>query len=330
MGDALCGFIDLLPDEITDRRKVLRQIDVDVVDGGTHLLGLSHKSVALGGEFLQQAADAHLVVAVSALKRCNLIAHQRFELAGARKRALDAVAHGCHFAADRLSDGNHGILRHALGLGEPHGHFRHRLRNQPQFLCAPSHMGQAEEEDDRQQRRGPEADHDGGRRVAGAKRGVEIAQIGPGQRDAADHPDEGEHGGDNIGGARGSVLQRVQDLSDRLLIVIGGAKGLSIAAAGGGLAGVEGHVGGRRRRDVRPAVGGGAAKRLGDGFGLTIRLVVVADFERFLDRRQRCFGRIHDLLGVIGHIGRRLACYAGLGRPEETQAAPRARDRRNH
>ena len=81
--------------------------------------------------------------------------------------------------------------------------------------------------------------------------------------------------------------------------------------------------------DVAPALGGGAAERSGDAFRLAIGLVVVADFERFLDRRQRRFGRIHYLLRVVGHVGRRLACYAGLGRPKQAQAAPRARDRSN-
>ena len=45
------------------------------------------------------------------------------------------------------------------------------------------------------------------------------------------------------------------------------------------------------------------------------RLVrLVANFEGFLDRGQRCFRRIHNLFRVVGHIGRRLAIYAGLGR----------------
>ena len=160
MGDALGRLVDLLADEIADGRQILRQIDVDVVDGGAHLLGLPDQRVALVGEILQQAADAHLVVAVGAFERRDFVAHQRFEFARARQRALDAVAHGRDFAADRLSDGDDGIARHALRLGEPHGDLRHRLRDQPQFLRAPGHVRHAEEEDDRQQRRRAKPDHD--------------------------------------------------------------------------------------------------------------------------------------------------------------------------
>ncbi len=117
---------------------------------GTHLLGLADQRVALAGEILQQPANAHFVVAIGALERRDLVLHQRFELAGARQRPLDAVAHGGDFAADRLADGDDGIPRHALGLGKPHRDPRHRLGDQAQFLGAPGHVGHAEEEDDRQ------------------------------------------------------------------------------------------------------------------------------------------------------------------------------------
>ena len=52
MGDALRRLVDLLTDEIADRRKVLGQIDMDGVDGGTYLLGLSDQRLALIGEIL--------------------------------------------------------------------------------------------------------------------------------------------------------------------------------------------------------------------------------------------------------------------------------------
>ena len=120
MGDALRCVVDLLADQIADGGKVLRQVDMDVVDGGAHLLGLPDQRVALVGELLEQAADADFVVAIGALERGDFVLHQGFELAGARQRALDAVAHGRDLAADRLADGDDGIARHGLGLGEPH------------------------------------------------------------------------------------------------------------------------------------------------------------------------------------------------------------------
>ena len=163
MGNALGGLVDLVADEIADGGEILRQVDLNVVEGGTDLLGLADQRVALAGEILQQPADANLVVAIGAFERRNLALHKRFKLAGARQRALDAVAHGGYFAADRLSDGDDGIPRHAFGFGEPHGDSRHGLRDQAQLLGAPSHVGDAKEEDDREQRRSAEADQERGR-----------------------------------------------------------------------------------------------------------------------------------------------------------------------
>ena len=174
MGNALRSLVDLLADQIADRRQILGQIDVDVVDGGPHLLGLADQRVALVGEILQEPADAHFIVAIGALERRHLVLDQYFEFAGARQGALDAVAHGRDLAADRLSDGDDGIACHAFRFGQPHGDLGHRLGDQAQFLGAPGHMGDAEEKDDRQQRRGAETDHDGSRRVVGTKRGIEF------------------------------------------------------------------------------------------------------------------------------------------------------------
>ena len=231
MGDALRGLVDLLADQVADGGQILGQVDVDVVDGRAHLLGLADQRVALVGEVLQQAADADFVVAIGALERGDFVLHQGFELAGAGQCPLDAVAHGRDFAADRLADGDDGIPRHALGLGEPQRDLRHRLRDQAQFLGAPGHMRDAEEEDDGQQRRGAKADHGGGWRMARAERRVEIGQIGPRQRQAADDPGGGEQGGDVIRGPGRTVLQRAQDAADRLLVVIGGAKRLRLGGA---------------------------------------------------------------------------------------------------
>ena len=134
VGDAFGRLVDLLADEIADGRQILRQIDVHVVDGGAHLFGLADQRVALVGEILQQAADAHLVVAVGAFERRHFVAHHRFEFARPRQRPLDAVAHGGDFAADRLSDRDDRFTRDAFRLGKTHGDLRHRLRDQPQLL----------------------------------------------------------------------------------------------------------------------------------------------------------------------------------------------------
>ena len=224
MGDALRGLVDLLADEVADRGQILREIDVHVIDGGAHLLGLPDQRVALVGEILQQPANPYLVFAVGAFERGNLALHQRLQLARARQRPLDAVAHGRDLAADRLSDSHDGIPCHAFGFGEPHGDPRHRLRDQAQFLRAPGHVGHAEKEDDRQQRRGAKTDHQRDRRAVGTERGMDVRKIDPREREAADNPDAGKRRGDEIGRARGPTLQRLQDLADRLLIVVGDAE----------------------------------------------------------------------------------------------------------
>ena len=232
LGDALRRLADLLADEIADRGQVLRQIDVDVADGGAHLLGLGDESVALVDEILDQPADADLVVAVGAFERGDFVLHQRFEFARARERALDAVAHGRDLAAYRLTDAHDRVVRHGLRLGEPHGDVGHRLCDQAQFLRAPGHVGHAEEEDDRQQRAGAEADHDGYGRMAGSERRAEVRQIGPGERNAADHPGDGEDGSNDVGRMRRATLQRLQHLADRALIVVGGGAGRAPPCAG--------------------------------------------------------------------------------------------------
>src|SRR6516165_10527637 len=111
----------------------------------------------------------------------------------------------------------------------------------------------------------------------------------------------------------------MEDLADRLLIVVGGASGDvgDIACARsfrGWLFGRDG-VGDLRR------VLGGSDEKVRRGRGGTRRLVVFfADVERFLDRRQRGFGRVVHFFRVVGHFGRRLACYACPGRPNRLQA----------
>ncbi len=330
MGDALRGLVDLLADQIADGGKVLGQVDMDVVDGGTHLLGLPDQRVALVGEVLEQAADANLVVAVGALERRDFILHQRFELAGARQRPLDAVAHGRDLAADRLADGDDGIPRHAFGLGEPHRDLRHRLRDQAQFLGAPGHVGDAEEEDDGQQRRGAKSDHGRGRRMARAKRRVEIGQIGPRQGETADNPGSGKHRGDEIGGPGRAVLQGLEDVADRLLIVIGGAKRLRLGGArarGADVVEIDGlFERGRRRFGLRHGVVGTRGRSRAVVRRCRLPLLVVPDVEGFLDRRQGCFRRIHRLFRVIRHRSSpRVLRLTRTAR--KTQAAPRARDR---
>ena len=166
---------------------------------------------------------------------------------------------------------------------------------------------------------------------SGPSAALKSDEIGPGQGEAADNPGGGKHGGDEIGGAR---------------------PGGAAARAGSGRSTADRHwrredrcgsaVAARPRRryrrdrrglerggaSCRPVSSGASASGRGMPSGrLAACVLVIPDIEGFLDRRQRRFRRIHQLFRVVGHVGRRLACYAGLGRPEKTPAAPRARDR---
>jgi hypothetical protein len=71
------------------------------------------------------------------------------------------------------------------------------LRDHAQFLRAPRHMGDAEKEDDRQQRGGAERDEQRRRRVTGTQRAAQVRLIEPPQRGASDQPGRGKQGGDD-------------------------------------------------------------------------------------------------------------------------------------
>ncbi len=203
MGDAARGVVDLIGHQLADRGNVLAEIEMHASDGVADLLGLADQRVALAGEILQQAADADFVVVIGVLERGHLVGHQRLELGGARQCAFHAVAHRGDFAADRLADGDDRFPRHRLRLGEPHGDFRHGLRDQPQFLRAPRHMGEHVEEDDRREEN--QRQHDEHRRghAARPERRLQLRQVEPGEAEAADHPDRGEDAGEDVGGVAG-------------------------------------------------------------------------------------------------------------------------------
>ncbi len=221
-GDAARGVVDLLGDELADLRDVVAEVEMHAVDGVADLLGLSDQRVALAAEILQQRADAHFVVVVGVFERRHLVGDQRLELGGARQRALDAVAHGRDFAADRLTDGDDRLARDRLRLGEPHRDFRHRLRNEPHLLRAHRHMGEHIEEHDRREiDRAEDREHRRGQ-AGRAERRLDFGKIEPAEQEAADHPDRGEDAGEDVGRLGRPALDRAQDVADRFLVVVGG------------------------------------------------------------------------------------------------------------
>ncbi len=53
-------------------------------------------------------------------------------------------------------------------------------------------------------------------------RGVQVGQIKESQRQAARHPGEREHGRHHVRGPGRALLEELQDLADRLAVVVGG------------------------------------------------------------------------------------------------------------
>ena len=159
-GDAFRHLVDARGDRVADHGDVLAQVDLHAGNRVADLLGLADQVVALMGDVLQQRADAHFVVAVGALERRDLVGDERFEFAGARDRALDAVAHRGDLAADRLADSDHRFARRTFRLRIADRHLRHRLRDHAELLAAPGEAREEiEQQDRRKQQRGEARDH---------------------------------------------------------------------------------------------------------------------------------------------------------------------------
>ncbi len=131
-------------DVVADRGDVVGEIEMHAGDGVADLFALGDEGVALVGEGLQQAADAHFVVVIGALQRGHFVGDERFKLSGTRKRALDAVAHRGDLAADRLADRDDRLARHLFRLGETHRDAGHRLRDQAQAPASARPCGRAD------------------------------------------------------------------------------------------------------------------------------------------------------------------------------------------
>ena len=179
----------------------MAQIEVDAVDGVADLPGLADEGVALAAQILQQRPDAHFVVVVGMFEGGHLVRHQRLELGGARERALDAVAHGGHFAADRLAHGDDRLARDRLGLGQAHGDLGHGLSDEPQLLRAPGDVGENIEEDDRHEENDAEHGQHRHRNPARPERGLQFGEIHPAEHEPDQDPEARENAGGDVGRA---------------------------------------------------------------------------------------------------------------------------------
>ncbi|WP_410712084.1 hypothetical protein [Bradyrhizobium sp. BEA-2-5] len=300
-GDRLRNLVDAGGDRIRDQRDVVAQIDLHAGDGAADLLGLADQIVALMRDVLEQGADAHLVVAIGALQRGDLVGDQRLELAGARNRALDAVAHRRDLAADGLADGDHGIGGRAFGLGEADRDLRHRLRDHLHALTMRGEAGEIVEQQDRHgEQRGKAGEH----QDAGAlgHRGLQGWPERDGEDDAAQQPCAGADKEQREGVARAFSLQRLQHLADGFAIIIGGA-----ARRARFLDRLERRTIGITRTGLERCgrkIGSGRQVRRRGAFveGAAILRALFTDVQGFLDRRKRNFCGVFDLFRSVRHV----------------------------
>ena len=223
VGNVLRDFIDAPRNRVADERNVLTQIDLHAGQCLADLFGLPCEVFALSGDIVQQSANANFVVAVGALERGDFVADQRFEFAGARDRALDAVTHRGDFAADGLADADHGIAGQFFRLGETQRHLRHRLCDQTQLLAAPGKHRHEIKQDQRRQKQRAQADQCQRAAAFLTGDGFECRHEQKGQKTAGDNPEAREQRCNRIGAAaRTALLNGLQHLADRLAIVVGG------------------------------------------------------------------------------------------------------------
>ena len=216
-------------------------------------------------------------------------------------------------------------------------------------------MGESVKEKDRQEIQRAQANEQGHDPAAFSNDCLQLRHIEPGKARATNQPGGGKNRSEGEGQAGRTALHGLQDLADRLAVVIGGG-----AAGNRRLFAARQRANGRGKKLV--VVFGRAFTRpftcpIARSFGDHATVWPVAanirrdlwvracrheigvgrgllhpDVQRFLDRGQRRFGRVVKFLGIVGHFRRRLVrCSLAGSEPAGCQAAPRShlRSQRN-
>ena len=199
--------------------EVARKALVRAGNRPAHLVSIREDRLALRGEFIDERAHAAFVLAVGPFEVRHFGADESLELAGARQSALDAVAHGSDFAADRLRQRHHLLGGDRLRLGEAHRHLHHGARGQPHLLCAAREGGRHEE---KQKRPDDGEQHQRRARLQQAAVG-EVGAVGVEIEDTDKDPGNGGEARHNHRRAARLGLHGAQDLSHGLAIVVCGA-----------------------------------------------------------------------------------------------------------
>ncbi|MND45110.1 hypothetical protein D3C80_359630 [compost metagenome] len=115
---------------------------------GANALCVIDDRFALGTQFLNQTANAHLVVAVAAFECVDFRVDEHFQLGCTRDRTLDALVHGRDFAAYGLADAHDPFRCDGFRLGQAKGDLSHGAGSVPEILRTGHHNGESEEKED--------------------------------------------------------------------------------------------------------------------------------------------------------------------------------------
>ncbi len=216
--DASAGLVEQAGQFLGCRLEFAGDAVLGMGQGGGDAVGVDDDGFTLAGQFIEQQADAALVLAIGALERGNLGPDHGFHFAGAGQRAFDAVAHRGDLAANGLAQTHHLFGGDGFRLRQPDRHFRHRAGGMAHFLRASQNRAHGQEEDDRTDQR------EGGNGGGGTEqRTGEGGRMG--EHDIAD-PQAGPGGGSNDrhghAGGVGSGLEALQNLANRRAIIVGG------------------------------------------------------------------------------------------------------------
>ena len=80
-------------------------------------LGIGGDRFTLRGEAFKQGSNAAFIFRIGALQIGDFGAYDCFQFAGSSQSPLNAIAHGCDFAANGLRERDHAFGRQTFGLG---------------------------------------------------------------------------------------------------------------------------------------------------------------------------------------------------------------------
>ena len=187
LGELCAALGQLLVDRTARVGDIARHLGAHALQGLAYALAVIGEGLALGGEFVDQAPDAKLVLAVGAFERRDLAMHHGFELAGPANGARNSVVHRRDLAADGLTHRGHGLLGQPVRLGEPDGDLGHGRGHEAQLLGPPYEEGEEPEDDDGNQNGGRGGE---GRRTQEAAAGGCVGDHAIGENAANDEPDD--------------------------------------------------------------------------------------------------------------------------------------------